>query len=78
MFSCAMRHPVIMESYCTSPEIEKKRERERERERAKEKEREDIQLISCEFFSMTNRKDGSFKRFLSQPLNLQTLVVITI
>ena len=42
MFSCAMRHPVIMESYCTSPEIEKKRERERERERAKEKEREDI------------------------------------
>ena len=36
MFSCAMTHPVIMESYCTSPETEKKksqRERERERER---------------------------------------------
>ena len=68
MFSCAMRHPVIMESYCTSPETEKKKKRERER--AREKEREDIWLISCEFFSMTNRKDGSFKRFLSQPLNL--------
>ena len=35
MFSCAMTHPVIMESYCTSPETEKKRERERERKREK-------------------------------------------
>ena len=38
MFSCAMTHPVIMESYCTSPETEKKKKRER----AREKEREDI------------------------------------
>ena len=51
-----------MECYCISAETEGKNERE--------KEREDIQLISCEFFSMTNRKNGSFKRFLSQPLNL--------
>ena len=51
-----------MECYCTSPETEKKK-REREKER-------DIQLISCEFFSMTNSKNVSFKRFLSQPLNL--------
>ena len=62
MFSCAMTHPIIMECYCISPETEGKNE--------SEKEREDIQLISCEFFSMTNRKNGSFKRFLSQPLNL--------
>ena len=40
MFSCAMTHPVIMESYCTSPETEKKKKKERER--AREKEREDI------------------------------------
>ena len=40
MFSCAMTHPVIMESYCTSPETEKqKREREREGERERERER---------------------------------------
>ena len=65
MFSCTMtRHPIIMKCYCISPETEKKKKRERERER------EDIELISCEFFSMTNRKNGSFKRFLSQPLNL--------
>ena len=38
MFSCAMRHPVIMESYCTSPEIEKKKKkRERESERKRER-----------------------------------------
>ena len=66
MFSCAMTHPIITECYCISPETEKKKERERERER----EREDIQLISCEFCSMTNRKNGVLKRFLSQPLNL--------
>ena len=64
MFSCAMTHPVIMECYCISPETEKKKEKEREEER------EDIQLISCEFFSMTNRRNVFFKRFLSQPLNL--------
>ena len=40
MFSCAMTHPIIMESYCTSLETEKKKNRERERE--KEKEREDV------------------------------------
>ena len=34
-----MAHPVIMESYCTSPETEKKK---KERERAREKKREDI------------------------------------
>ena len=37
MFSCAMTHPVIMESYCTSPETEKKKERERESERKRER-----------------------------------------
>ena len=38
MFSCAMTHPVIMESYCTSPETEKKKKkREREREKKREK-----------------------------------------
>ena len=62
VFLCAMTYPIIMESYCTSPETEEKKKRE--------KEREDMQLISCEYFSMTNRKNGSFKRFLSQPLNL--------
>ena len=54
MFSCAMTHPVIMECYCISPETEKKKEKEREEER------EDIQLISCEFFSMTNRRNVFF------------------
>ena len=33
MFSYAMTHPNIMESYCTSPETEKKKERESERKR---------------------------------------------
>ena len=36
MFSYAMTHPNIMESYCTSPETEKKKkegESERKRER---------------------------------------------
>ena len=38
MFSSAMTHPVIMESYCTSPETEKKKKkREREREKKREK-----------------------------------------
>ena len=33
-----MAHPVIMESYCTSPETEKKKKkRERESERKKER-----------------------------------------
>ena len=36
MFSCAMTHPNIMESYCTSPETEKKK-RGREREKKREK-----------------------------------------
>ena len=36
MFSYAMTHPNIMESYCTSPETEKKK-REREREKKREK-----------------------------------------
>ena len=49
-----MTHPIITECYCISPETEKKKERERE------KEREDIQLISCEFCSMTKRKNGFF------------------
>ena len=69
MFSCAMTHPVIMECYWTSPETEKTKERGEEGE--------DIQLISCEISSMTNRENGFFKRFLSQPLNLYTLDVIT-
>ena len=58
MFSFAMIRPVILECYFTSPETEKKGERETE----------DIELISCEFFRMSKRKNGSFKRFLSQPL----------
>ena len=63
MFSCTMtRHPIIMKCYCTSPETEKKKKKKKKRER--EREREDIELISCEFFSMTNRKNSSFKRFL--------------
>ena len=39
MFSCAMTHPVIMESYCTSPETEKKKKKKREREREKKREK---------------------------------------
>ena len=53
-----MTYPIIIEYYGTSPESEIKKERE--------KEREDIQLISCEFFSMTNRKNGSFNSFHSR------------
>ena len=71
MFSFTMTHPVILECYFTSPKNEKKR---------RERQTEDIELISCEFFSISKRKNGSFKRFLSQPLisiNLYTLDVIT-
>ena len=37
MFSCAMTHPNIMESYCTSPETEKKKKKEGESERKRER-----------------------------------------